>query len=316
MRVTIGVALCLLGGSARADVVVRPGVAFTAAQLEAAIRARGGPEESKLDVEVSSSGPGRLALVMPAGRWEIVLGVASGEAAARVVALHVIELWAGTAATAVSAAVAASEGVAAVKPSAPEGGGARVRVAGWQAPGAEIGTVAPRGPRALDAGLQAQYRVAVLGVGGFGFRTRDFGLVGGAIDVTRADRWLVGAGLGWQRGLTMSYGTGPPIAADLVRAHVGGGVAVGSAELVAGGFAGRVVVDGGNGTISRWATGLEAGVRFALPVGPEWAIVLAAGGELFRERIEVRNGGLRVGATPRTTLSGGIGLAWTTERAR
>src|SRR5689334_22360239 len=78
MRVTIGVALCRLGGAAHAEVVVRPGVGFTAAQLEAAIRARGGPEDSKLDVEVSSSGPGRLALVMPAGRWEIALGVASG----------------------------------------------------------------------------------------------------------------------------------------------------------------------------------------------------------------------------------------------
>ncbi|HSR97925.1 MAG TPA: hypothetical protein VLM79_12785 [Kofleriaceae bacterium] len=316
MRVTIGVALCLLGGSAHAEVVVRPGVGFTAAQLEAAIRARGGPEDSKLDVEVSSSGPGRLALVMPAGRWEIALGVASGEAAARVVALHVIELWAGTAATADSAAVAAGEGVAAVKASEPDAR-ARVRVAGGQVPGAEVRVAAPRGARAIDpAGVQAHYRVAVLGVGGFGLRTRDFELVGGAIEVTRADRWLVGAGLGWQRGLTISHGPGPPIAADLVRVHVDGGVAVGAAELRAGGFAGRVVVDAGDGTISRWTTGLEASARVALPVSDAWAMVLAAGGELFRERIEVRFGSLRVGATPRTTLCGGIGLAWTAERAR
>jgi hypothetical protein len=220
-----------------------------------------------------------------------------------VVAHHVIELWAGTAATAVPAAVAAGEG-AAMK-------------ASWQAPGAEVTAVATReSPAIAQGGSQARYRIAAIGIGGHGFRTRDFGLVGGAIEVTRADRWLVGAGLGWQRGLAISYGPGPAIAADLVRAHVGGGVALGAAELVAGGFAGRVVVDAGTGTVIRWTTGLEAAARVVVPIGGAWAIMVAAGGELFRERIEVRYTKIRIGATPRTTLCGGIGLAWNTERER
>lgn len=297
MRVTFGVALCLLGGPARADVVVQPGVLFSAAELVAAIRARGGPEQSRLDVEVSSPEPGRLALVMPAGRWEIEIGAAGSDTAARVVALHVIELWAGTAATAVPAAVAAQEGANLVKASAVSSGDAELQSAAVQEP-------------------RPRYRVAALGVGSLGSRSGDFGLVGGAIEVARSGRWVAGGGIGWQRGLRIDRTPGAPIAADLVRVHAVGGIALGAAELVAGGFVGRAVVDGGNGTISRWNTGLEAAVRVAVPVSDGWALVVAAGGEVFRERIEVRFGNTRIGATPRAALCSGIGFAWMGERPR
>ena len=57
-------------------------------------------------------------------------------------------------------------------------------------------------------------------------------------------------------------------------------------------------------------------VMVAPAAAPLDEAALAAGGELFRERIDVRNSGLRVGATPRTTLCGGLGLAWNLEGAR
>jgi hypothetical protein len=96
MRVMIGGALYLLAAApARAGVVVAAEVPFTATQLEAAIAARGGPGAGTLEIYVSRPGPERLALVTPAGRWEIDIGPASDEAAARVVALHVLDLGGG-----------------------------------------------------------------------------------------------------------------------------------------------------------------------------------------------------------------------------
>jgi len=76
------------------------------------------------------------------------------------------------------------------------------------------------------------------------------------------------------------------------------------------------VLDGGTGGVNRWSTGIGAEARVALPVSTAWAVVFAAGTELFRERIEVRYGDMRIGATPRATVGGGIGVAWTGERAR
>lgn len=277
MRVTIGVALCLLTvSSARADVDVRPGVPFTAPQLEAAIAARVGATRGELHIEVSSLGPDRLTLVTPDGTWEIEIGTAGSETAARVVALYVIELARGS-------QVGAPPGVAAT---------AAAKV-----------TPGPAGVRT--------YRLAVLGVAARGARADDFALMGGAIELTGASERLVGGGgISWQHGLTIAPALGTPISAELVRGRVVGGVALGPVELVAGGFAGRVIVDGGTGVLGRWSTGLAAEVRAALPVSPGWAVEIAAGAELFRDRIEVRSGEELIGATPRVTLGGRIGLAW------
>lgn len=301
----IGAALYLLAVvPARADVVVQPGVPFTAAQLEAAIVARGGPEASGLDIEVSSPSPERLVLVMPRGRWEIEIGAASGDRAARVVALHVIELWAGPAAVA----------PAAVAPPAV-----------FLAPANAAGIPAAEVRVSASPSARRRYRLAALGVGSRGVRAGDFTSLGGAIELTRAGRWIVGGGFAWQHGLAIEHTPGVPITADLVRARAVAGVVLGPAELVAVGFAGRNIVDGGTGTISRWDTGLGAEVRAALPVSTSWAIVIAAGAELFRERIEVRLDvgtiveqlpATPLGATPRVALGGGIGLAWTGERPR
>jgi hypothetical protein len=284
MRAMIWGALCLLAvAPARAGVVVQPGVPFTAAALEAAIAARGGPGGGEVEVEVSRPSPGRLALVTPGGTWEIEIGEASGETAARVVALHVIELG----------------------PAMPAGYAAPAAVA--EAPAAEVRASAP--PRAGH-----RYRLAALGVGARGVRAGDFTSVGGAIELTRAGRWIAGCGIGWQHGLTIDREPGAPIGASLIRARGVGGVALGPVELVAGAFAGRLAVDTGvdgrTRVIERWVTGLAAEGRVAARVSAAWSIVLAAGAELFRDRIEVRFGDTRIGATPRAALGGGIGLAW------
>jgi hypothetical protein len=282
MRVTVGAALCVLTvSSARADVDVRPGVPFTAPQLEAAIAARVGAGRGDVDIEVSSLGPDRLTLVTPDGTWEIEIGTAGSDTAARVVALYVIEL---------------------------------ARSSQVVAP-ADATTIATEVP--ASAGARPTYRLAVLGVVARGPRTDDLTMMGGAIELTGANERLVaGGGISWQHGLTIDSELGDPISAELVRARVVGGVALGPLELVAGGFAGRIIVDGGPGVLGRWSTGLAAEARAALAVSPGWAVEIAAGAELFRDRIEVRFGDDRIGATPRMTLGGRIGLAWTRERSR
>lgn len=156
----------------------------------------------------------------------------------------------------------------------------------------------------------ARYRVAALGVGALGIRAGDFTSVGGAFEVTRVGRWVTSAGLSWQRGLTIDRDPGAPIRAELFRLRGMAGVALGQAELVAGGFAGRMIVDGGTGVIDGWALGAAAELRATAPVAAGWSIAFSAGVEVFRHRVEVRLEEDRLGATPRVALAGGVGLAW------
>lgn len=279
-------ALCLLtAASARAGVVAEPGVPFTASQLEAAIAIRGGPDEGRLDLQVSSARPGQLVLVAtPGGRWEIEIGPASGEAAARVVALYVVEL-----------------GVAVIVP----------------AVAAEAGTVrTAEGSIPAPPGTRDGYRLALLGMASHGMNPGDFAWMGGAIELTHIGPWIAGGGLSWQYGLTIDRAPGKPISAELLRARVVGGVALGPLELVAGGFAGRLFVDVGDDMLGRWSTGLLGEARAVLPVSSAWAVEIATDAELFRERLEVRFGTEAIGATPRAELGVRIGLAWTESRPR
>jgi hypothetical protein len=293
MRALLSAVLCVTAAvPARAGIVVQPAVPFTEVQLAAVIAVRGGSGESALDIEVSRLSPERLVLVTPDGRWEIEIGAATGAAAARIVALHVLEL-AVPSATARSAAIA------------------ELPVTRAELPMTRADRPLSASPRARD-----RLRLTALGLGSAGTRARDFVLVGGTVELSRVGRWVAGGGIAVQHGLTIDNAPGAPISADLIRARVVGGVAVGMTELVAGGFAGRVIVDGGTGGIARWTTGLVAEARVALPVSGPWSVVIEAGGELFREQIEVRLGGTRVGETPRTTLGAGLGLAWTERPAR
>lgn len=280
----VGALWLLSAASARAGVVVQPGVLFTAAQLEAAIAVRGGPSAGRLDIEVSRSSPGRLVVVSPRGRWEIEIDPADGQAAARVVALYVIELGVG----------------AAVTESSSEAATPRM----------------PEGSLPVPPGARDPYRVAVLGVASRGMDARDFTWVGGAIELTHTGRWIAAGGLSWQAGLTIRRSSGAPISAELVRARAVGGVALGPLELVAGGFAGRIFLDGGTDVLGRWSTGMVVEVRAAVPVSSGCVVEIAADAELFRERIEVWFGNDPIGATPRVAIGARIGLAWTEGRSR
>jgi hypothetical protein len=282
-------ALCLLtAGSARAGIVVQPGVPFTAAQLEAAIAVRGGTGEGAVDLEVSSEGPGRLVLVAaPGRRWEIEIGPASGAAAARVVALYVIEL----------------------------GTGVVIRDVPADAPG-DATTPRTAAASAPVPGDPEHYRLALLGIGARGMDAGDFAWTGGAIELTHIGPWIAGGGVSWQYGLAIERAPGTPISAELIRARLVAGVGFGPLELVAGGFAGRLFVNSGSEVLGRWSTGVVGEARAALPVSSAWAIEIATDAELFRERIEVRFGAAPIGATPRATLGARIGLAWTEPRPR
>jgi hypothetical protein len=288
MRAILSAALCaMVAVPARAGIVVEPAVPFTNVQLAAVIAARGGTGEGALDIEVVRLNSGRLELVTRAGRWEIDIGAATG-AAARIVALHVLELAVPRA----EARSAAAADVAEVPLARSEG-------------------LASALPAAGDL-----LRLTALGLGSIGSRARDFALVGGAVELSRVGRWIGSGGIAAQHGLAIHSPPAAPISANLIRAQVSAGVAVGITELIAGGFAGRVIVDGGTGMVSRWTTGLLARVRVALPLSGPWSVVMEAGGEVFREQVEVRVGGTPVGDTPRAALGAGLGLAWTQGRAR
>lgn len=279
---------------ARAGVVVHAGVPFTSAQLHDAIAARRGSDGGDLDVEVSRLSPTWLVLIMPTGRWEIQIDGVSGEMAARIVALHVVELADGP--------LAAGEAKAA--PMVPP---ALDPAASVRDPAAPAAKVHVRGTGRAKRG----YRVAALGVGSRGVRADDFVSVGGAVRVTRTGRWVADGGIAWERGLTIEHEPALPISTNLIRARAAGGVAFGPLELVAGGFAGRVHVDAGTDMIREWAVGLAAEGRVAAHVSGALSIMLAASAEVSRNRVEVRFDDVRVGATPRVALGGGIGLAWT-----
>jgi hypothetical protein len=268
--------VCLLtAASARADVVVHPGVPFTAAELEAAIAVRSEAGERRPDLEVSSVRPGQLVLVAAPGRsWEIEIGPASGVTAARVVALYVIEL------------------------------GVDVVIGDVPADAAPLRTTA------VASEAPARYRLALLGIGSRGLDAGDFAWAGGAIELTHLGPWIAGGGFAWQHGLTIARAAGQPISAELIRARLVAGVALGPLELVAGGFAGRLFVNSGSDMLGRWSTGLVGEARAALPVSSTWAIEIATDAELFRERIEVRFATDPIGATPRTALGARIGFAW------
>jgi hypothetical protein len=284
------VGLCLLtAASARADVVVHPGVPFTAAQLEAAIAARSGAGDRWPDLEVSSVCPGRLALVAaPGASWEIEIGEASGAAAARAVALYLIEL--------------------------------SVDVVIRDVPADPPTEAAPLQTTAVNAPVPAEapdrYRLALLGIGSRGVDAGDFAWAGGAVELTHLGPWIAGGGFTWQHGVTTERAAEQPVSAELIRARLVGGVAIGPLELVAGGFAGRLFVSSGSHVLGRWSTGLVGEARAALPVSSTWAIEIATDAEVFRERIEVQSGTDLIGATPRTALGARIGFAWTEARPR
>jgi hypothetical protein len=283
VHVATAVALGLLtAASARADVVVQAGVPFTAAQLEAAIAVRSGSGERRPDLEIARVYPGRLVLVAAGRRWEIDIGPASGAAAARVMALFVIELG--------------------------------VDVVVREVPAAAPRAAAVTAPHAAEAA--DHYRLAVLGSGSRGMDAGDFAWAGGAIELTHVGPWIAGGGLSWQYGLPIERAPGMPISAELLRARLIGGIGLGPLELVAGGFAGRLFVTSGSDVLGRWSTGLVGEARAALPVSSAWAVEVAAEAELFRERIEVDFGTARIGATPRTALGVRIGLAWTEAQPR
>jgi hypothetical protein len=277
MRAILGAVLCLASVPARADVVVRPGVPFTATQLEAAIEVRGGAKG--LDIEVWKLFPDRLVVLTPGGRWEIEIGAARGAAAARVVALHVVEV--AVHAAPVSIVVVAAPGQ--VAPSA-----------------AEVRTPA-------SSGRAGGPRIATLAVGALGTRGSDFASLGGALEVSYAGPWIFGAGLSWQREQTIGVMLCPPCTGHLFRGRAVAGVSSGPVELVASGFAGRISLYDTGGRIRRWSTGISAEVRLVLPISTAWAVMIAAGTERFREVIAVA---YDAAATPRMTLTAGIGVAW------
>jgi hypothetical protein len=186
-------AICLLVGTtpAAADVAVGADVPFTATELSAALAPRG---IALAEGTVTLVAPSTVELATPAGRHRVELGDARGQAAARLVALHLVES---------GDAIDLPGPTAIVATAAP-----RVATA-WHL---AVAMGAGRGTQAADLTLGALRAEATWARGA----------------------WRWGGALGWLHGFARAKDPMQPVTADLGIARAFGGVGVGRFEIVAG----------------------------------------------------------------------------------
>jgi len=306
MRTRLGAALCVLIATsaqpipARADIVVRPGVPFTAGQLTEEITALGELNPATLRVVVSRVAPERLALVIPDGRWEIDIADATGLVAARLVALHVVEL------------TDASPPLDAMPPRLPTPPPVPPPLLTVPPPVSGALRELAHSPIRLAPEPSRRYRVAAFGVYTQGTGGRDLPSLGGAVDITRAGRWPLGLGIAWQHALAAQAmpGTWSPQApepADWMRVRAIGGVSLGAFELLGIGFIEQSSLGTSMGELERWNSGVAGEARVMMRVAGAWHIALSFGTELH---LDYANSTTQ----PWLGLTSGLGIAWTGAR--
>lgn len=130
-----------------------------------------------------------------------------------------------------------------------------------------------------------------------------------AVDVTTGGRWRIGAGLDWRAAIEATPTGADPVDGQtwLARALIGRGF--GRAEVVAGPLVGRLQVDSTVGATA-WLSGAAVAVRAGWAIAPGWSMVVGAGGDVYRHRVEVRRAGQVVATTPRVALAATVGLRW------
>ncbi len=130
-----------------------------------------------------------------------------------------------------------------------------------------------------------------------------------AVDVTTGGRWRIGAGLEWRAAIEATPTGADPVDGQTWLARALIGRTIGRAELTAGPLVGRLRVDSTVGAAA-WLAGATVAVRTSWTIAPGWAVVVGAGGDGYRHRIEVRRAGQVVATTPRVALAATVGLRW------
>ena len=282
----VGLAALVVGvAAARGDVVVGQGAPFTAAELEDAIAARTGASTG--DVAVEPAAGDVVRLVTPDGTWQIGVGDARGAAAARLVALHLVDRAAlGT--------IALPPPRVAVAPSRtplledltdePEPATSPVVPAGssrWLA----LRTGATRGTSSTDlSGL-----LATLELGG-----------------ERAS-WIAAAELGAQVSGTSS--DAGDVRWVMPHVRVSGGRRVGAVELLGGVLLGRAFLANVPDRPAATMVALGGSARTSWPIGRgRWRLVTGLGADAYHHRIVIRRLGVEEASTPRFALTATVGL--------
>lgn len=172
--------------------------------------------------------------------------------------------------------------------------------------GGDVDIVAPARPAARPA------RALALTVGGGASRgvgAADLAATVLAVEVTTGGRWRIGAGLDWRAAIEATPTGAEPVDGHTWLARALIGRAFGRAEVVAGPLVGRLRVDSTVGATA-WQSGAAVAVRAGWAIAPGWTVVVGAGGDGYRHRIEVRRAGQVVATTPRVALAATVGLRW------
>jgi hypothetical protein len=227
-------------------------------------------EVARLAVQVQAAAPGWLRVSAGDGWSDVEIGAAQGAIAARLVALTLVADLELSRGPVLDVAVAP---VAPVAPGTP----------GWSV--------------AVAAGART------------GIGSDDLTSMLAAIEVTGGRRWWLAGGFEWHEDLRSAPTGAEPVDGSgwLARGLVGHRLGV--VELGVGPLAGRVQLDSGV-RVRAWQLGVGAVARAALPITSRWTLLLGAGADGYRHRVEVRRDDIMVAATPRVAVAATVGLRW------
>lgn len=277
--------LALVAGArpARAGVVVGEGVPFTAEELADAIEARTGDTVGDIAVEMS---PGAdLRLITPDGTWEVVVGEARGSAAARMVALHVVDQQA--------------LGALALPPAAPS---PTSSFDDLEEPSLDIDTETPppatRGPWAvLGAGIAR------------GTASTDLAALVATIEIGgERERWL-GAG---EIGVHVSRNSTDAGEVHWAMPHgrLSLGRRLGPVEILGGLLVGQMYFSNLPNRSSATMVAIGGHARVVQPIGRgRWQLVAGFGADVYQNRLVIRRAGMEEASTPRLSFNGTIGFS-------
>jgi hypothetical protein len=272
---------------ARAGVVVGEGVPFTADELAAAIEARSG-EDVVGDIEVEMSPGADLRLITPNGMWDVVVGEARGSAAARLVALHVVDRQGlGAIALPPPARVAAAPSPTVLDEDLDEPTiEAAVAEPVVHGPWVVFGAGVTRGPASTDLAAFT----ASIEIGG------------------ERERWIAAGEVG------VDLSGASPDAGDvrwvMPRGRLNLGRRFGSVQILGGVLVGQMFLANVPDRPSATMVAVGGHARIVQPIGNgPWRLVAGFGVDAYQDRLVIRRMGVEEASTPRFSLAGTIGFS-------
>jgi hypothetical protein len=287
----VGVLVLVAGaGAARAGVVVGEGVPFTAEELAEAIAARSG-EDVVGDIEVEMSPGADLRLITSGGTWDVVVGEARGSAAARLVALHVVD----------------RDALGDISMPPPQ---TRTRVAA--APSRTVLDEDLEEPRieatvadSVGRGPWVVFGAGVTrGVGG-----TDLASFAGSIEIGgERERWIAAGEIGVH--VSGSSADAGDVRWIMPEARLNLGRRFGSVEVLGGVLVGQMFLSNvpDRPSTTMVAIGGHARIVQSIGNGP-WRLVAGFGVDAYQNRLVIRRVGVEEASTPRFSVAGTIGFS-------